>query len=901
MHRMVANILGLSPDASKRTPVEWIRALLPLLAPLAICTAGVRVELVWVAIVWIVLLVPGLLAVNLFFPAPHPFSNLASRFGVATLLAMVPAAVLGWTGCMLHWTLTTYLWVYGLVYLGLVAGLAHFLAHKSPDESNESPPWPTFELGLNTSKIAAAIVLLCVGAVFVGVVMASPPSDEFKDSTRYDPNGRPDWWYGAAVGAVGSVIGGITLLVAGLRNRKDDAAESTVADSKEDRKDSKGSKSHKKTKSAPTSAAGLNANWLALLVWVAAFGMTVHIMRVVYSESVPVPSKKSTTLLWNVDDVAYVCEATDYLYGAEMGRYEPSTGGKVPMSRAGMSPMTAPLVAMIARFTGVTPPGLHHSVMPPLMILIGASCLAAVLSVIFRNDRWLVPLGLLVALLLIFKTWDYARCEVEMIAFRAMQTKAIHLIWVQPLQLASMLLLVTRPGRKHLGFAICAGIVAHTTHPFGTINAMVWSTALIVGSLLFDRKAVVYLLVMLALSCGMAGVFHKVSQKPKDGPKLSSGRKKGTRIQSRDVVRIDVERFTMSADMEEHLQQSDVSDELRGALRANGVGLPSNVILEPESDGVWAILYGKRPVYRIRRDDTKLVVYECEGKPIARHDPFWSFGLNTLYTCGALSVPLLLGFGFRRREVFYVGWLGAAVLLSCNFEPLGRLLNQALPMSIFWRGRWMLPQLVSGAVLATMVYWCVCVLVCGRRENLTALVSLVASIVTLAGVGGMLVKSSSMALQVGDAPKNLTKFSDDMHGLVDVLGGVEASPYVFGPFMVHHELPQLMPNVQLVFSRDKFMRRVDAKDFRSVALGVFNSIRKGSLNVAAFDRLCELYPIDHVVIDRPVSAQSRRRVRGQVAQVLSQKGWTDIGSSGRYQVWRSPTAPATEKGDSADE
>ena len=113
------------------------------------------------------------------------------------------------------------------------------------------------------------------------------------------------------------------------------------------------------------------------------------------------------------------------------------------------------------------------------------------------------------------------------------------------------------------------------------------------------------------------------------------------------------------------------------------------------------------------------------------------------------------------------------------------------------------------------------------------MVSLVASIVTLAGVGGMLVKSTSMALHTGDAPKNLTKFSDDLHGLVDVLGGVEASPYVFGPFLVHHELPQLMPNIQLVFSRDKFMRKAEAEDFREVAMGVFNSIRSGQLGGGA--------------------------------------------------------------------
>ena len=642
----------------------------------------------------------------------------------------------------------------------------------------------------------AGIVLLCVGVVLVGVVMSSPPSADFPNSNRYDVNARPNWWHGVALGSVGSIIGGLTLLVAGIRQRKDGAVESenpSQADSSgstRSRKSEKGSRSRRKSKSDDVPASGLNLHWLSLVIWIAAAGMTVHLMRVVFSESVPVPSQKATTLLWNVDDVAYVSEATDYLYGVEMGRYEPSTGGTATMGRGAMSPLIAPLVAMIAKLTGVTPPGLHHSLMPPLMILIGSSCLACVLSVIFRNDRWLVPLGLLVSLLLISKSWDYARCEVEMIAFRAMQTKAIHLIWVQPLQLASMLLLVTRPSWKHLTFAVCVAIVAHTTHPFATINAMVWSTALVAGSLIFDRKAIVHLLIILVFSCGLAGLFHTVSQNRSDGTSLSSGRKKGTRIQSRDVVRIDVARFTMSGDLEEQLQESAVSDEVRRAFKSNGAEIPRNVNLDPELDGAWTILYGNRPLYRIRRDESKLVVYECDAQPTTRHDPFWSFGLNTLYTASALSVPLLLAFGFRRREVFYLGCVGAAALLACNVELLGRLLNHALPMSIFWRGRWMVPQLVSVAALAGMIHWSVTALIRGRRESITGMASVVASIVTLAGIGGMLVKSTSMTLKTGDAPKNLTKFSDDMHGLVDLLEGVESDPYLFGPFMVQHELPQ---------------------------------------------------------------------------------------------------------------
>ncbi|NOX58001.1 MAG: hypothetical protein GXP29_03980, partial [Planctomycetes bacterium] len=599
-------------------------------------------------------------------------------------------------------------------------------------------------------------------------------------------------------------------------------------------------------------------------------------------------SQRGRMLLWNVDDVAYVSEATDYLHGAQMGRYEPSTGGKAPLGRGAMSPLTAPLVAMIAKLTGVEPPALHHSVMPPLMILIGASCLAAVLSVIFRGDAWLVPLTLLIALLLIFKSWDYARCEVEMIAFRAMQTKAIHLLIIQPLQLASLLLLVTRPGLKHLAFTVCVAIVGHTVHPFSTINGMVWATTLVVGSLLFDRKAFAYTLLVLVAYCGLAGLFHTVSKNRAEGPRMSSGRKQGERLQSRDLVRIDVERFTIDAAFESELDESMMSDSLRRALAAKGLKLRGNIVMQPQSDGVWSLIDANRSVYRIRRQDSGLVVYKCSAKPIPKHDPFWSFGCNTLYTGGALAVPILLAFGIRRREIFYTGLLGAAVLVACNWEPMGHLLNRALPTSIFWRGRWMLPQLVSVATLAGVFCWGVGVLFRGGRSKLTAPVSFAASVVTLAAFGLMLFKTTSMSLKAGPTPKNLTKFSDDMHGLVDLLGGVDASPYLFGPFLVQHELPQLMPNLQLVFSRDKFMRVAEADDFRRVALGTFGAFRRGKLDPKMFGRLCELYAIDHVVIDRPPARNGKGRVRGQPANVLAQLGWTEAGWSGRYQVWRAP-------------
>src|SRR5436853_6355280 len=107
------------------------------------------------------------------------------------------------------------------------------------------------------------------------------------------------------------------------------------------------------------------------------------------------------------DDVSYVSEAIDAAAGLPLGRWEASLGGGLDASRSATPIVGAPLVAAISQATGVAPAALHHAVLPPLMILLGASALAAALAVVFRRDRWLVPLGLVVGLAALAKSWDY--------------------------------------------------------------------------------------------------------------------------------------------------------------------------------------------------------------------------------------------------------------------------------------------------------------------------------------------------------------------------------------------------------------------------------------------------------------------------------------------------------------
>ncbi|MEZ6084015.1 MAG: hypothetical protein R3E58_08750 [Phycisphaerae bacterium] len=96
-------------------------------------------------------------------------------------------------------------------------------------------------------------------------------------------------------------------------------------------------------------------------------------------------------------------------------------------------------------------------------------------------------------------------------------------------------------------------------------------------------------------------------------------------------------------------------------------------------DHVWQ----SRPLYRIKAIETKLVVYECEAHRSRSWIRSGPSGLTTLYTIGALAVLLLLGFGFRRREVALRWLAGAAQARLRNVEPLGMSSTGALPMSIF--------------------------------------------------------------------------------------------------------------------------------------------------------------------------------------------------------------------------
>ncbi len=888
MRDMLLKVAALPVDGDKPIPVSaWFRAFGPLLAPFLILACDLRSEMFCVAAVWCVLMIPGLLAANLLFPVNHPLGRGVSRLGVASILAMFPFVIPAWTACMLHWTLSTMLVVYVILYIASVAGLAHFLAHRRGASEYKKESWPAFELHLDYPRWVAIVVIVAVIVIMAGVVLSSPPIGK----GWYDPASRPGWWYGLAIGTAASVIGALAILFGISKGSKPAEVSPALTANPRDSKpliNKQGKRKLKDKKNLRNQAFDWTPFCVALF-WIAAGYLTVYAMKVSYSAWYP--DMNAGTLVWNVDDVAYVSEAVDYRYGHPMGLYEPSLGSDARLRRAGMSPLTAPLVATIARITGVSCAALHHSVMPPLMILVGMSCMSAALMVVFRMHRWIVPLGMLIVLMMIFKSWDYARCMVEMLVFRAMQTKAQHLLLIYPLQLATLLLVLRRGNTRHLIAAIVVAVVGHGIHPFSSVMGVVWSTTLVGGALIGRRGAFIKMLLLLAVYLGLGGEFY-LSNKllvDSDATRIKSGRKAGSRIQSRDMIRVDTLKFSLGPEFRQDLDSGEVSSGLSRVFKDNMIPLPTKTPVEyDEQEDCW-IIGRENAGYRVQAADDKLDVYEIAGSPIMQHDPFWAFGCNTLFHMGSLAVPLVLAFGWKRREILCVGLLGAAVLVVCNNQQLGDLLNKMLPASIMWRARWMLPQLVNAAVIGAVLYWAFSVLLRGKDGSLASGKSFLVSLLVVAAFCSMLYNTTSRRLQIGDPPKQLDKFTVGSHGMVELLGGWEADPYVWGSFLVHHELPQLMPNVKLVFSRAKIMRASEENpQYRRLVNYVFEGFKEGTVEPRYFNALLNLYPIDHVVLDYALQRAKKP------AEMLKALGWTRVGYSKPYEVWRAPHVVADE-------
>lgn len=887
--------------------VDWVRSLIPIIAPfvIAFCSLPIlRWEMIAGAAAWAVLILPGMLAANLLFDADHPFSSTAARPAIASVLGLLPFGVFAWFGCMLHLRLTVVLIVYAIVYLILVGLLCRALLKRNPMPAADSAHPPDDDSGdarpLLPARGLAVGVIVGVVIMLVGVMLASPilprGSTEmiYRDAVT-DPDAKWFWWHGCLIGAAGALLATLMLILGALKKADSQSSVLKQADPKQASPKQAGPRSKKeKARREPARPSPFKLDKaLVAIIWIVAAALTAYLMLVTYR----LPPKGENRYAYDVDDVTYVSEAIDYRYDHPMGKYEPSYGSDVSMTRPSMSPLFSPLIATVSRMTGIECAALQHSVYPPLMILLGMSALTGSLAVVFNKHRWMVPTGLVIALVFLLKSWTHSYTLVEMVVNRATATKSVHLLILHPLQLATLLLVLRRGNAANLGGGLAVAIVAHLIHPFATIMGIIWTGVVGLYALAARRRAVGSIAFVFATYIVLGGICYWVQTRPLEKKPSGSGRPPGSFINSRGLARLDVHLGKISADAIEGVTDS-VTPQLAAALREQSIGAgEGDPVAMVTADEEWVVGNALRG-FRLVRSGEMIDVYNRDAKPILKHDLRWALGNNILFLCGVLSFPILLAAGIRRRNLFVVGLIGAVVFLICNSTLLGALLSKALPEATLWRTRWMIPSLISLAAVAYVLYEAViATILCGRRNESAGLSMLAA--VFAAGVLSLgAYATSGKFARLGDSPKTLTKFDDDMHALVGTLGGVMANPYVWGPeHLVTRELPQMMPNVRLVMSRDKLMRAADHENFRGMVHSAELLFRTGRLSARQFQQILALYPdIDTGVADYARSAIDNRNRRtgksaGEMqAQVFAELGWQRVDRKGRYEVWRRPDA-----------
>ena len=129
-----------------------------------------------------------------------------------------------------------------------------------------------------------------------------------------------------------------------------------------------------------------------------------------------------------------------------------------------------------------------------------------------------------------------------------------------------------------------------------------------------------------------------------------------------------------------------------------------------------------------------------------------------MFCFGAVAVPVVLAMGWRYRELRLLGLLGVVAVACCNVEFLGRLLHVALPTSVMWRARWLLPSLAGIAVVAVALYWAIAILIRRGDGKMSPLRSFTASLAVVGGFAIMLSQTGAYAAKPGPRPEQLSKF-----------------------------------------------------------------------------------------------------------------------------------------------
>jgi hypothetical protein len=457
-----------APDTGGHPFRGWLRRNLPVIAtlclPSLILTCGLRWELAATAACIAVLLIPGLALARLLFPKGHPLAAFPASLGTGMAMSLLVFGLPALVALKLHWRLPTFLIAFAVVYVATCAATALLHLRRGIENAYQDED-SAIQFPFGISRITGLILLMA--AVLTGLGVA-----------RGYSSATHDWLPWTLAGLGGGLLAVAAVCIDRLR------AKSRSADPQSSVKVTKTSR--------------ISELWLAGILWVAIAGLTIYMMRSAYAR----PG-------FDVDDVTYVSQAVDFLNGEPMDRYEPSLGQPIPMA-PGFVIGTVPLLATtISWATGIPPAALLHTLFLPMFVLAGVCSLAGLMSVVLGKRGLLVALALSVALLVILKSYDGNRSITNFMIYRAAQPKSVQLMVIAPVQLALLLLTVTRPGRRSVLAAILAAVAGHLVHPWSSAAGALWSGVLVLYALAARRQAF-WSTFAVAAAFAVCGLLHQV-------------------------------------------------------------------------------------------------------------------------------------------------------------------------------------------------------------------------------------------------------------------------------------------------------------------------------------------------------------------------------------------------------
>lgn len=432
------------------------------LIPFAVLACEPRRELALGAAGWVLLSIPGLLAMARWLPVAHPLRRFPAPLAMGPALGLLLFGLVTTLATKLHWSFSAFLWTYAAVYTTTCLALRFWPSHDRTEVGIE--PGPAIEPGppgerwfgwVMLGGLALTMVALCFG--------------------RHTPGGSHWIWTG-----VGLASGTVVLFVAvACRGRAGKAiADSSSVDQPE------------------VEASERLDLGLACVLWVGVVLFGLHLMLVAYE-------RRDTAH----DDVTHVSRAVDFLTGEPMDRYEPSLGESLPMDPGYVIATQSLLLATFSRLTGISCAALQHGVLPPLVVLAGLGAWATLVGLLLLRHRILWPLATLLLLAALSFSYDGYRSLAHHSVYLPTVPKAVHLVIVMPLQIASMVLVMTRPGRRNTWLAVLLAVAGYVIHPWSVIAGAVWAGSFLLFAIIAQRSALVSVVVVLAAFVGL-GLFH---------------------------------------------------------------------------------------------------------------------------------------------------------------------------------------------------------------------------------------------------------------------------------------------------------------------------------------------------------------------------------------------------------